>query len=53
MERKKKGEMKFTRRMKGKLAVLFIVVMLALIGLGGRLVYIYKTDGERYSKQAC
>lgn len=51
MERKKKGEMKFTRRMKGKLAVLFIVVMLALIGLGGRLVYIYKTDGERYSKQ--
>lgn len=47
----KKGELKFTRKMRGKLAVLFIVIMLALIALGARLVYIYEHDGERYSKQ--
>ena len=45
------GELKFTRKMQKKLAVLFIFIMLALIALGGRLFYIYKNDGDKYSKQ--
>lgn len=52
MEKKKKtGELRFTRKMQKKLAVLFIFIMLALTALGGRLVYIYRNDGEKYSKQ--
>ena len=51
MENRKKGELRFTRKMRGKLAVLFLVIMLALIALGVRLVYIYEKDGEKYSKQ--
>lgn len=47
----KTGELRFTRKMQKKLAVLFIFIMLALTALGGRLVYIYKNDGEKYSKQ--
>ncbi len=47
----KTGEPRFTRKMQKKLAVLFIFIMLALTALGGRLVYIYKNDGEKYSKQ--
>lgn len=50
-KKKKAGELKFTRRMQKKLAVLFILITLALSALGGRLVYIYKNDGEKYSKQ--
>ncbi|MBQ4529478.1 MAG: peptidoglycan glycosyltransferase [Lachnospiraceae bacterium] len=52
MEKKrKKDKLRFTRKMQKKLAVLFIFIMLALIGLVGRLVYIYRSDGEKYSKQ--
>ena len=52
MEKKRKaGELRFTRKMQKKLAVLFIFIMLALIALGTRLVYIYRNDGEKYSKQ--
>ncbi|MDE6314752.1 MAG: penicillin-binding protein 2 [Lachnospiraceae bacterium] len=47
----KKSGLKFTRKMQKKLAVLFIIIMLALFVLVGRLVFIYKNDGERYSKQ--
>lgn len=47
----KMSELKFTRKMQKKLAVLFLIIMLALIALVGRLVYIYKNDSERYSKQ--
>lgn len=47
----KMSELKFTRKMQKKLAVLFIIIMLALIALVGRLAYINKNDGERYSKQ--
>lgn len=50
-KRTKTGELRFTRKMQKKLAVLFIFIMLALISLGGRLVHIYKNDGEKYSKQ--
>lgn len=50
-KRTRMGELKFTRKMQKKLAVLFIFIMLALIALGGRLVYIYKNDGDKYSKQ--
>lgn len=50
-KRTRTGELRFTRKMQKKLAVLFIFIMLALIALGGRLVQIYKNDGEEYSKQ--
>lgn len=44
-------DMKFTRKMQKKLAVLFILVMLALVGLNLRLMIINKEDGEKYKKQ--
>lgn len=50
-KRTRTGELRFTRKMQKKLAVLFIFIMLALIALGGRLVQIHKNDGEEYSKQ--
>ncbi len=53
MNKKDKTELqiKFTRKMRKKLAVLFFIIMLALIGLSARLIYIYKYKGEVYSKQ--
>jgi len=37
--------------MQKKLAVLFILVLLAFAGLSARLVYIYRSDSEDYKKQ--
>lgn len=42
---------KFNRKMQSKLAVLFIVIMLALIGLCARLTYINVKSGDKYTKQ--
>lgn len=38
-------------RMKGKLALLFTIIVLALIGVDIRLAYINKTNGEKYTKK--
>mgnify|MGYP002512963145 CR=1 FL=1 len=37
--------------MKGKLALLFTIIVLALIGVNVRLAYINKTNGEKYTKK--
>ena len=37
--------------MKGKLALLFTIIVLALIGVNIRLAYINKTNGEKYTKK--
>lgn len=49
--RDKKVPKKFNRKMQRKLAVLFIVIMLALIGLCTRLTYINVQSGDKYTKQ--
>lgn len=49
--RDKKEPAKFNRRMQMKLAVLFFVIMLALIGLSARLTYINVESGDKYTKQ--
>ena len=38
-------------RMKGKLALMFAVIVLALVGLSVRIVYINETNGEKYTKK--
>ena len=37
--------------MKRKLALMFIVIVLALVGLSIRIVYINETNGEKYTKK--
>lgn len=54
-ERKKAGSKStrikvFTRKMKGKLAWLVVVIMAALVGLGGVLLKIEKTHGREYEQ---
>ncbi|MFA9375144.1 MAG: peptidoglycan D,D-transpeptidase FtsI family protein [Lachnotalea sp.] len=49
--RDKKEPSKFNRKMQKKLAVLFLVIMLALIGLTVRLSYINVESGDKYTKQ--
>ncbi len=52
MKRKKvKNKQKFTIGMKKKLVVLFTLVLLAFVGLGVRLIFITKNNGEEYEKQ--
>lgn len=46
-----KKDKRFTRKMQTKLAVLFIIIMLALIGLNVRLAYINIESGDRYTRQ--
>ncbi|PXV89518.1 stage V sporulation protein D (sporulation-specific penicillin-binding protein) [Lachnotalea glycerini] len=50
-KRNKQEQKKFNRKMQMKLAVLFIVIMLALIGLSVRLTYINAESGDKYTKQ--
>lgn len=40
-----------THRMKQKLALLFTLIVLALIGVNVRLAYINKTSGDKYTKK--
>ena len=49
--RSEKETKKFTIRMQKKLVVLFIIVLLAFVGLSLRLIYINRDNGERYKKQ--
>lgn len=49
-KKKKKPMMKFPRRMRKKLLVMFGIIALMLIGLIVRLMYIEYTSGERYEK---
>ena len=42
---------KFTAAMQKKLVVLFLIVLLAFIGLSARLIWINKESGEKYKKQ--
>ncbi|WP_022765479.1 penicillin-binding transpeptidase domain-containing protein [Butyrivibrio sp. XPD2006] len=52
MKRRRSGNVqKFTIGMKKKLVVLFVLVLLAFVGLGVRLIYITKNNGEEYEKQ--
>lgn len=52
MKRRRTGNtQKFTIGMKKKLVVLFVLVLLAFVGLGVRLIYITKNNGEEYEKQ--
>ena len=41
----------FNSRMQARLLLVFCVITLLLAGLIGRLIYITRTDGERYAKQ--
>lgn len=40
-----------TNRMRRKLALLFTIIVLALIGVNVRLAYINKTNGDKYTKR--
>lgn len=40
-----------TNRMKRKLALVFALIVLALIGVNVRLAYINKTSGDKYTKK--
>ncbi len=42
---------KFTNKMQAKLLLVFCIILMAMTGLVGRLVYINRTDGERYAKK--
>lgn len=42
---------KFTHKMQAKLLLVFCVLLIAMVGLIARLVYLNRTDGERYAKR--
>ncbi len=42
---------KFTHKMQAKLLLVFCVILIAMVGLIARLVYLNRTDGERYAKK--
>lgn len=46
-----KKQKKISNRMKRKLALMFIVIVLALVGLSIRIVYINETNGDKYTKK--
>jgi stage V sporulation protein D (sporulation-specific penicillin-binding protein) len=48
---KEKKLKKFTTKMQAKLLLVFCILIIAMVGLIGRLVYINRTDGERYEKR--
>ena len=50
---RKRGDRRalLTNRMKRKLALLFTIIVLALIGVNVRLAYINKTSGDKYTKR--
>lgn len=48
---KRKTHSKFTIKMQKKLVVLFMLILLAFVGLTYRLFIITRDDGERYKKQ--
>lgn len=46
-----KKKRNISNRMKRKLALMFSIIVLALVGLSVRIVYINKTNGEKYTKK--
>ena len=48
---KRSKKKQFSSKMQEKLVVLFILILLAFVGLSGMLIYIYSTDSEAYKKQ--
>ena len=48
MRRRKRSVRKLNRKMRAKLIVLFNVIVLALCGLIGRLMYIEHSSGDKY-----
>jgi stage V sporulation protein D (sporulation-specific penicillin-binding protein) len=50
-QRRTGNTQKFTIGMKKKLVVLFVLVLLAFVGLGVRLILITKNNGEEYERQ--
>ena len=46
----KRGRARFNMNMQKKLVVLFIIILLAFLGLAGRLVYITEAKGQEYTK---
>lgn len=42
---------KFTHKMQAKLLLVFCVILIAMVGLIARLVFLNRTDGERYAKK--
>ena len=51
VRKKRREPRKFTRKMKTKLMVLFLVVFAGLCILIGRLMYIQYTSGEKYERK--
>ena len=51
MRRRKRPVRKLNRKMRAKLIVLFNVIVLALCGLIGRLMYIEHSSGDKYEKK--
>ena len=51
MSSQSRGAILFTRKMRKKLLVLFMIVMAAFIGLSARLFLITRDNGEEYKKQ--
>ena len=46
-----KKQKRISNRMKRKLALMFVVIVLALVGLSVRIVYINETNGDKYTKK--
>lgn len=42
---------KFTVKMQAKLLLVFCILIMGLVGLIGRLIYLNRTDGEKYEKR--
>lgn len=47
----RKKNNRFNMKMQKKLVVLYVLILLAFVGLSVRLVWIYQKDGEKYKKQ--
>ena len=51
MKQSRRENAKFVKWMRKKLVVLFVLVLLAFVGLGVRLILITRNNGEEYEKQ--
>lgn len=55
MSKQKRGKARrqalLVNRMRNKLALLFFIIVLALVGVNVRLAYINKTNGDKYTKK--
>ena len=47
---RQRARARFNMNMQKKLVVLFMLILLAFLGLAGRLVYITENKGEEYTK---